>query len=171
MNDSDYKNTTPEMYDDPSEQDTQMSQEEVLMNERDILEGLIRMGNAIDKKENFRKIQIKRKGQLLIEFRVRPITEDETERCIKRATPTVRDRKVKPETNWAKFRSYLIYTATVDEDRAKVWDNKEAHNALGILQGVDMIDKIIFAGEKSRIIDIIEEISETDESADEQAKN
>ena len=71
----------------------------------------------------------------------------------------------------AKMRSWLIYTATVDEDRAKTWDNKQAQEALNILQGVDMVDAVLLSGEKDRIIDRINEISGYDDDQDETAKN
>ena len=71
----------------------------------------------------------------------------------------------------SKFRSWLIYTATVDEDRAKLWDNKQAQQAFNVLQGVDVIDCVLLSGEKDRIIDRINEISGYDDEADETAKN
>ena len=71
----------------------------------------------------------------------------------------------------AKFRSWLIYAATVDEDRAKTWDNKQAQEALGVLQGVDMIDAVLLSGEKDRIIDRINEISGYGDDVEETAKN
>ena len=75
------------------------------------------------------------------------------------------------ETNTAKFRSWLIYTATIDEDRAKTWDNKKAQEAFNVLQGVDVIDAVLLSGEKDRIIEVINEISGYDDSLDEIAKN
>ena len=71
----------------------------------------------------------------------------------------------------AKFRSWLIYTATVDEDRAKLWDSKQAQQAFNVLQGVDLIDCVLLSGEKDRIIDRINEISGYSEEVDETAKN
>ena len=69
-------------------------------------------------------------------------------------------RNSKPaEINRTLFRSLLIYTATINEDRAKLWDNKAALEAYNILNNPEIIDKVLLAGEKDRIIDIIEEIS------------
>ncbi|MCL2087670.1 MAG: hypothetical protein FWH05_08785 [Oscillospiraceae bacterium] len=164
------KNTTLSLIDDYDEQ-SEMTTEEVLMNEADILEGLLKAAGGFDDADNYQKIQIKRKGKLMFEFRVRPVTEEESIVCMRRSTPSAKGRKIKPETNWAKYRSYLIYTATVDEDRAKVWDNKAAHEKLGILQGVDMVDKVLFAGEKSRVIEIIDEISDNGAYDEEVAGN
>ena len=63
-------------------------------------------------------------------------------------------------TDTTGYHSDLIYTATVAEDRAKLWDNKKLWNAVGALTGTDMIDKMIpYAGKKQQIIEQIEQIS------------
>ncbi len=173
------RNTTPEAFEDAVEygegQSAPMSREETLMNEGDILAGMLALGNRKDEAEKYRKIQIKDKGVLKLEFRVRPLTEDEIQTCVRRANKYAPTKPGQPkrvlDTDNSKGRSYIIYTATVDEDRAKIWDNKAAQDALGIFQGVDMVDKILLAGEKSRVLDVIDEISEYDSVAEEQAKN
>ena len=171
------KNTTPEAFDEnygmPEEKPTQ---EQVLMNENDILAGILESGKEADNAENYRKVQIKRRGKLMFEFRIRPISEEENQGCWKQATryaPTKPGRpKVAIETNPARYRSYVIYTATVDEDRRKTWDNKTAKDAFNILDSIEMIDKVLLAGEKARIIDLISEISGfDDESIEELAGN
>ena len=37
----------------------------------------------------------------------------------------------------------LIYTATVDEDKAKLWDNKTLWKAVNAVTGTDMVDHLI----------------------------
>ena len=169
-------NTTPEYYDDQVEEQAQpLTQEEILMSEQDILAGLLEAGMGRDNEENYRKIQIKRNGRLLFEFRIRPLTEDESLICWRSATRYAPSKfgqpKVAIETNQSKYRAYLIYTATVNEDRAKTWDNKKAQEGVGVFQGVDMIEKVLLAGEKTRILDQIDEISGADEWAEESAGN
>jgi len=160
------KNTTPELLDGDMGADEQpelMSQEDILMNENDIFTGILEASQVADKAENYRKIQIKRKGKLLFEFRLRSISEDESQKCWRKATKYAFTKPGQPkkpiETDNALYRSYLIYTATVDEDRAKIWDNLKAQGALNILQGVDMVDRVLLAGEKDRVLDIIDEMS------------
>ena len=131
------KNTLPELYDEPEVgMKTAPTQEETLMNESDLLRGLLAAASEKDSESAYERIQIRRSGVLKFEFRIRP-----------------------------------IYTATVDEDRAKTWDNKQAQEALNILQGVDMVDAVLLSGEKDRIIDRINEISGYDDDQDETAKN
>lgn len=175
------KNTTPEAFDENMVSDdgsaATLDAQQILENESDILHGLLALGKERDNEENYRTVEIRRRGNLLLAFRVRPITEEENNVCWKKATryaPTKPGKpKVEIETNMVKYRSYLIYTATVDDDRKKVWDNAEAMKQLNVLQGVDLIDKVLLAGEKLRIIDIIDAISgfNDSEETDELAKN
>lgn len=169
------KNTMPEAYDENTAGVETPTQEEILMSEQDILRGLIEAGTEKDDESTYRKIQIKRGGVLKFEFRIRPISEEESLACHDHATKFAPRKKGQPkreiETNSAKFRSWLIYTATVDEDRAKTWDNRKAQEALNILQGVDMVDAVLLSGEKDRIIDVINEISGYGDDMDETAKN
>lgn len=172
---SDTRNTMPEAYDENPAGVEKLSQEEVLMNEKDILKGLIEAGREKDSEANYERIQIKRAGVLKFEFRIRPLSEEESVQCREHATRYAPRKRGQPkqeiETNAAKFRSWLIYAATVDEDRAKTWDNKKAQEALGVLQGVDMIDAVLLSGEKDRIIDRINEISGYGDDLEDTAKN
>ena len=168
------KNTMPELFDEQPDGMEQPTQEQILMSESELLRGLIEAGNEKDSEASYERIQIKRGGKLKFEFRIRPISE-ESLACHDHATKFAPRKRGQPkreiETNMSKFRSWLIYTATVDEDRAKLWDNKQAQQAFNVLQGVDVIDCVLLSGEKDRIIDRINEISGDDDEADETAKN
>lgn len=170
------KNTMPELYDEnEAGVAAPASPEEILMTEDELLRGLIEAGSEKDSESSYRKIQIKRKGEVKFEFRVRPLSEEESIACHDHATKFAPRKRGQPkreiETNFAKFRSWLIYTATVDEDRAKTWDNKKGQEKFGVLQGADMIDAVLYPGEKERIIDVINEISGYDDDMEETAKN
>lgn len=169
------KNTMPEAYDEaPAGVETQ-SQEEILMNEDAILRGLIEASNEKDGESSYKRVQIRRNGVLKFEFRIRPVSEEESLACHDHATKFAPRKRGQPkreiETNQALFRSWLIYTATVDADRAKTWDNKKAQQALNVMQGVEMIDAVLLSGEKDRIIDLINEISGYSDDTEETAKN
>ena len=169
------KNTMPEMYEEQTDGVEQPSQEQILMSESELLRGLIEAGTEKDSEAAYERIQIRRNGKLKFEFRIRPISEDESLACHDHATKFAPRKRGQPkreiETNMSKFRSWLVYTATVDEDRAKLWDNKQAQQAFNVLQGVDLIDCVLLSGEKDRIIDRINEISGYSDEADETAKN
>ncbi len=84
--------------------------------------------------------------------------------------------KLPEETNSTRYRSQLIYMATVDEDREKLWDNKQIWEALRkrgfqIMNGLDVIEYSLKAGEKDRVLEVIDEISGYDSNLEEVAKN
>ena len=65
----------------------------------------------------------------------------------------------------------LIYEATVEADRAKIWDNKQLWRAKDIVTGVEAVDVLLKAGEKNAICDKIDLISGYDMTEEEVAKN
>ncbi len=114
---------------------------------------------------------------MLFTFRIRPLSEEEYNRCKEKNTKYVRNKqlgiKFPEDTNATRYRSQLIYEATVDEDRAKIWDNKEAWRAprINVTNGIDMIDKVLRAGEKDAVLNKIDEISGYSSTMEEVAKN
>lgn len=163
-------------------EDVEFTQEEtqaqIRMNEEDIIQGLI---SAADYgAEDHQTIEIVREGRVYFRFRIRPLREDEYNQCKKKHTKYVRNRnigmKMPEDTNSVKYRSELIYQATVDEDRRKLWDNKKVWEALRdkdmqIMNGLDVIEYSLKAGEKDRIIDAIDKLSGYDTALEEVAKN
>ena len=170
------------MYGDDEIMDT-MDQEDggaARMSESELLKGLIEAGTGKDSKDSYERIQIRRKGKLFFEFRIRPISEEESVECREKATKFAPRKRGQPkreiETNAAKFRSWLIYTATVDEDKKKTWDNKQLWRALedhgkDILTYTDVIDVVLNPGEKAAIVDKIDLLSGFDGDFEEVSKN
>jgi hypothetical protein len=167
------KNTTPEYELDTEQQP--VTREEILMKEQDILAGMLEASTGRENENNYERIQIKRGGKLLFEFRVRPLAEDENQTCFRNATKYAPSKPGQPRvaifTDLPKYHSYLILAATVNEDRAKTWENKTLMDKLGVLMPVDTIDKVLLAGEKSRVVDKISEISFGDDELEDTAKN
>lgn len=167
----------------PQVVDTEFTEEQTRTQMRvfedDIIRGLIAAGD-IDESEK-RKVQIARNGTVFYEFTIRPLTEDEYDRCKKKHTKYVRNKqlgvKLPEDTNSTKYRCQLIYTATVPEDRKKLWDNKTVWNALNdkgfqIMNGLDVIEFTMRAGEKDRVVELIDKISGFETSnLEEVAKN
>lgn len=79
--------------------------------------------------------------------------------------------KVAESVEVASYRSDIIYMATVEEDRKKIWDNKAAWDRLGVATGRDLIDIVLMAGEKDAVLDKIEEISGFQPTVEETVKN
>lgn len=156
-----------------------MNKEDLLAVEEDFLRGLI--SAAEDQKTEVVQIEIIRGGKKYFEFGIHPLTEADYLKARDDATKFKKARNmggvVVPEkTNSSKYRSLLIYRATVLEDRKKLWDNKEAWKTLNVINGPDLIDKVLKAGEKDAVIEKLDELSgyaDEDEviEADEFAKN
>ena len=56
--------------------------------------------------------------------------------------PQMQLGSVSENTDSGKYRSALIYQATIEEDREKTWNNKEAWKAQ-MMTGIDLIDKVL----------------------------
>ncbi len=150
------------------QEETEMNlptQQEILQNEEELLCGLLEAAGFKDNAEFQRKIEIKRNGKLLFSFYIRPLTEEEVQGCRKRATKRRPDPRGKQfgmidvETDFIKLRSYKILMATVDKGQGILWSNKTLKDRLGLIQDVDVIDKVLMGGEKDYINDLIDEIS------------
>src|SRR5690606_19022962 len=151
-----------------------VDREEYLALEDDLLRGLLEA--AQEQTSETVTIEISRKGKTYFRFRVRGLTEKEYNDCREKATKYAVNKrfggiKLPQETDAAMYRSHLIYQATVEEDRAKLWDNKKAWERLNVLSGPELIDKVLLAGEKAAVIDKIDELSGYEEDLEEVAKN
>lgn len=162
-------------------QDADLNEEEAKAQLRtyevDILKGLLAAADFREDESSVTPIEIVRGEHVLFTFRIRPLSEEEYNRCKEKNTRYVRNKqlgiKFPEETNATRYRSSLIYEATIAEDRAKVWDNKDAWRApnINVTNGTDMIDKVLRAGEKDAILNKIDEISGYSSTLEEVAKN
>jgi len=57
--------------------------------------------------------------------------------------------------NQARMRAWVIYNATVPEDKAKYWDRKELVQKLRAGNGVEVIEAMLDAGEKLQAVNVI----------------
>lgn len=157
------------------EEEKEIQKSNILENEEDILSAVLNAANAKDDEDNYEEIQIKRKGISCFKFRIRPITGDELKSCDKKAA--IYDKKggygrgkVPIGRDDSKYNSYIIYTGTIDEDRSKIWNNRKIKESLHAMEVCDVIEKVLLAGEKTRIVDRILTISgysDDDESGEE----
>ncbi len=143
--------------------------------ETDILKGLLTAAAFKTEEENIHPVEIARNGVVLFTFRIRPLSEEEYHLCKDKNTKYTRNKqlgiKFPEETNTIRYRSALIYQATVDEDRERVWNNKSAWKELNVLNGIDLIDKVLLAGEKDAVLELIDKISGYSTTVEEVAKN
>lgn len=133
--------------------------------EYDILSALLSAADFKNDENEKREIRIERNGVFHFSFSVRPLDETEVQAARKKATTYIKNpagNKYPPipkETSATKYNSYLIYTATVEADKKRIWGNKEFMKQKNILDAADSVDELLKTGEKSQIIDIITEIS------------
>lgn len=153
------------------------TQEEILMNEEDMIRGLLEAADYREADSLQKKIQIKRNDKVLFEFRIHPISEEETQEMRKRCTkymPNPNGRhlpKIEVETNWVRMRSMKIFEATVAEDQEKLWKNKAVMQKLNVLDPVEVVELCLMAGEKDAVIDQIDSISGYGVQLEDYAKN
>lgn len=143
--------------------------------ENDILGGLLKAADFGKDEDEVKTVQIARGGTVLFTFHIHPLTEEQYNKCRERYTKYVRHKqlgiKIPENTDTTKYRNALIYEATTPEDRAAVWDNKDAWRKLDVLTGTDLIEKVLKAGEKDAILDLIDKISGYSVTEEELAKN
>lgn len=150
-----------------SEEKNLMTKEEVLQNEDSLLRGLLEAGSFKDDDSLRRKIVIKRGGKPLFSFTVRPLDEEEELNCYKMATPKLPNPqgkhlpKIDGKTDTAAMRSWKIYTATIDEDRQRVWNNAQYKQKKGLITPIEVIDSLLRSGDKDSVLAIIDQISGT----------
>lgn len=143
--------------------DTPVTPDELLINEEELLKALTNNEHMVTE-----TIEVKF-GPTIFRFRIRPLSEKEWDKCRERNTKYAKNRRLGgmrlPEsTNTTGYHSDLIYTATVDEDKEKLWNNKRLWAAVNAITGTDMVDKLIpFAGKKQAIVDRIEALSGYDD--------
>ncbi|RIJ63603.1 hypothetical protein [Rummeliibacillus sp. POC4] len=142
--------------------ENQLNNEELLAIEGSVLDGLLAAYE--DQQDETVTIEIARKGKVFFSFDIHGLTEKQYNDLQDQATKFRKAKnlggvKVAEETDVTRFRSLLIYHATVEKDRVKLWNNKEAWNKLNVVNGPDLIDKVLLAGEKKAIIDKIDDIS------------
>lgn len=147
-------------------------------NEEDFIQGLIDAAEFASKETQ--RIEIIREGRLFFAFNIRPLSSQEYEKCKKKYTKYVRNKqlgmKLPEDTDRIKYQSAIIYEATVDEDKRILWDNHKVWDALNakkerIMNGLDVIEYSLKAGEKDKILEAIDKLSGYESNLEEVAKN
>lgn len=146
--------------------DTEQAEEEVQKFNGTVFDALLAAaGYEEDNEERYRIRIVRKRGGVDTEyfsFFIHPLSEEKINIIRKRNTKVKRDRRYgidREKVDNVRMRSQLIYEATADEDREVLWNDREAWKKLGVLNGIDLIDKVLLAGEKDRIIESIETIS------------
>lgn len=151
-----------------NQEEEEVTQEELLINEDALLKALTDKEQHADRIET---IEVKF-GQTLFKFRIRPLSEREWDKAREMNTKYSKNRRLGgmrlPEkTDTVGYHTTLIYMATLDADKKKLWDNKKLWAAVNAVTGTDMVDKLIpYAGKKQAIVDRIELLSGFDDDTE-----
>lgn len=136
-----------------------------MSDEKNILEALLRTAAFKSSEAATETIEIKRNGEFMFSFRVRPMGADEFAACRKRATsymPNPANRKlpkIEKEVDSDRYLSEVIVAATIAEDQRKIWGNPKFMEKYDLLQPQESVNILLLAGEKVQITEFIAEIS------------
>ena len=124
------------------------------------------------KNDGITEIEVTRGDQYLFSFHVRPLSEEEMRIARKKnvklhTNPNGKKLpKIEGNLDTTRFHSTIIYMATTEEDRQKIWNNQAVMQAHDVLDPIDTIDVVFMAGEKINIVNKIMEISGMDDDDD-----
>lgn len=145
--------------------------------ELDLIERLLMASKYKEDAENIQPIDITRNGMVLFTLHLHPIGDDDVAKANKEAAIKVKNPngkhlpKIQADSDRSKYKSWLIYLATTEEDQRQIWGNPVLMSKLGVFQPWETIDKLLTLGDKNKLVDKIAEISgldDEDEDMDEE---
>lgn len=143
--------------------------------EYDLLSALLEAADYKTSEDEVTKINIIRDKKFLFAVRIRPLSEEDTRAARKKATTYMKNPQgaklpqIEKEFDNAKFKSWLIYLATIEEDKQNIWNQPAIKQKFGLMEAWESVDVLLKAGEKNRLMDEVYRISgfDDEESADE----
>ena len=133
--------------------------------EYDLTTALLMAAEFRSSEDAIKEIDITKGGKKLFTLHLHPISDADARAARKKATTYMvnpNGKKLPPiekEFNSAKFHSQIIYMATTEQDKEKIWGNRALTEKYDILEPADLVDVIFNVGEKLEIVDVIMEIS------------
>ena len=140
--------------------------------EYDLVKSLLAAADYKTSDESLTEIEVKRNGVYYFTVHVHPISDPDTRLARKKATiymPNPQGKKYPPiekDFDTSKFRSWIIYLATTEEDQAKIWGNDAIKQAHGLMEPWEGVDALLTFGEKTAIFEQITDISGMDENGE-----
>ena len=138
-----------------------MNDEELEQVENGLVGALMEAASYLDGADKRRLITIKRYDRVLFKFTIEPITEDVWQKC--RRQNLMNRGKATEELNNSRFLAQAIYEATVDEDKQRLWQNRDVWQKLNVASGVDVVNLVLTPAEKTAIANKLSEISGFDD--------
>ena len=141
--------------------------------EYDLVKALFEAADYKTDSECIVEIDITRNGKYLFTLHIHPIGDDDVAKANKEAAIKVKNPngrhlpKIQADSDRSKYKSWLIYLATTEEDQKLIWGNREFMAHFGLMQPWESIDKLLTLGDKTKLLDKITEISGLDDDDDE----
>lgn len=140
--------------------------------EMDLVTSLLEAASYREADDNIVEAEIKRKGKVLFCVNIHPVGETETRQARKKATTMIphpdnkKLPKIEGDFNNAKFKSWVIYLATTEEDQAKIWGNATIMGKYMLHEPWESIDVLLTVGEKNKLFELVTKISGLDDDED-----
>lgn len=141
--------------------------------EYDLVKSLLTAMDYQNDEENITEAEIKRNGKYLFSVHLHPISDEQIRIARKKATvyiPNPNGKRLPPiekDVNNVKLKSMVIYLATTEEDQRKIWGNQAVMEKAGLMEAYESIDVLLRAGEKSKLFDLVLEISGLEDEEEE----
>lgn len=142
--------------------------------EYDLVSSLLAAAEYQQTPDMTKEVEIRRKGRLYFTVHVHPVSEDDFSLARKKASKYYENPqgkklpRVRGELDSNLFNSWIIYLATTEEDRDKIWGNAAIMKKFNLLKPVEAINCLLIAGEKSQLIELIFGISKLSDDEDEE---
>lgn len=140
--------------------------------ELDLVERLLMAAGYKEADDNIVEIDITRNGTYLFTVHIHPIGDDDVAKANKEAAIMVKNPggrhlpKIQADSDKSKYKSWLIYLATTEEDQKQIWGNPALMQKLNAFQPWETIDKLLTLGDKARVLETITEISGLNDEED-----
>ena len=141
--------------------------------ELDLVERLFMAAGYKEDPDSIEEIDITRKGTYLFTLHLHPVGDDDVAKANKEAAIMVRNPngkhlpKIQADSDKSKYKSWLIYLATTEEDQKQIWGNPALMKKLGAFQPWETIDKLLTLGDKAKLLEKITEISGLEDDEEE----
>lgn len=142
--------------------------------ELDLIERLFMAAGYKEAADNITEIDITRNGMYLFTLHIHPIGDDDVAKANKEAAIMVKNPggkhlpKIQASSDKSKYKSWLIYLATTEEDQKQIWGNPALMSKLGIYQPWESIDKLLTLGDKTKLVEKIADISGLDDDEEDE---
>ena len=107
--------------------------------------------------DNTKKIFVKKQSGGLSQSEIQAAAKKATKQIPNPAGPKY--PKISGERSTTEYHNNLIYTATVDEDKQRIWGNNDIKQKFNIFDDADCVDILLNAGTKSKIVDEVLKLS------------